>query len=62
MLAVAIAALGALVLLSVMILLAQNALDFDLVAQGYGLGVYMAIGEFFALASNRRETQRHKTL
>lgn len=43
---------------SVMILLAQNALDFDRMAEGYGLGVYMAIGEFFALASDRRETPR----
>ncbi|MDB5472503.1 MAG: hypothetical protein JWR84_4063 [Caulobacter sp.] len=34
---------------SVMILLAHNVLDLDLAAQGIGLGVYGAIGEFHAL-------------
>ncbi len=38
---------------SVMIFLAQNALDFDRAAMGVGLGVYGAIGRFHALASTR---------
>jgi CubicO group peptidase (beta-lactamase class C family) len=36
---------------SVMIFLAHNVLDLDLAAQGIGLGVYGAIGEFHALGS-----------
>lgn len=36
---------------SVMILLAQNALDLDRMAQGMGLGIYGAIATFHALAS-----------
>jgi CubicO group peptidase (beta-lactamase class C family) len=36
---------------SVMIFLAQNALDFDKAAMGIGLGVYGAISQFHALAS-----------
>lgn len=36
---------------SVMIFLAQNALDFDKAARGVGLGVYGAIARFHALAS-----------
>jgi hypothetical protein len=36
---------------SVMIFLAQNALDFDKASMGIGLGVYGAISQFHALAS-----------
>ncbi len=36
---------------SVMIFLAQNALDFDKAARGFGLGVYDAIGRFHGLAT-----------
>lgn len=36
---------------SVMIFLAQNALDLEQAAQGIGLGVYMGISQFHALAS-----------
>lgn len=36
---------------SVLIFLAQNALDFELMAEGVGLAVYDAIGQFHALAT-----------
>lgn len=39
---------------SVMIFLAQNALDLEQASQGIGLGVYMAISQFHALASPAR--------
>lgn len=39
---------------SVMIFLTQNALDLDRLADGVGLGAYMAIAQFHALASGSR--------